>query len=91
MLPKTNALAYQKSFMTLPLGQFPKGSSGKCYKTFYGRKLRLFLISKSVCPWLGWKGLPGTNALAYYEKSYLTVVKSFITLAPDQSSEGPVQ
>jgi hypothetical protein len=30
---------------------------------------------------LGWKGLPGKNALAYYEKSQLTVVKSFITLA----------
>ncbi len=31
---------------------------------------------------LGWKGLPGTNALAYYEKAQLTAVKSFITLAP---------
>ncbi len=31
---------------------------------------------------LGWKGLPGTNALAYYKKSTITAVKSFITLAP---------
>ncbi len=31
---------------------------------------------------LGWKGLPGTNILAYYEKSQLTAVKSFVTLAP---------
>ncbi len=31
---------------------------------------------------LGWQGLPGTNALAYYEKSYLMAVESFITLAP---------
>ena len=31
---------------------------------------------------LGWKGLPGTNSLAYYERSYLTAVKSFITLRP---------
>ncbi len=30
---------------------------------------------------LGWKGLPGINALAYYEKSSLTAVKFFITLA----------
>jgi len=30
---------------------------------------------------LGWKGLPGTNALAYYEKSQFTAVKRFITLA----------
>jgi len=30
---------------------------------------------------LGWKGLPGTNALAYYEKAQLMAVKSFITLA----------
>jgi hypothetical protein len=26
--------------------------------------------------------LPGTNALAYHEKSQLTAAKSFITLAP---------
>ena len=32
---------------------------------------------------LVWKGLPGTNALAYYEKSSLAVVKSFITLATE--------
>jgi hypothetical protein len=31
---------------------------------------------------LGWKGLPGTSAIAYYEKSYLTAVKSFIILTP---------
>ncbi len=24
---------------------------GQCYKTFYGRKLRIFKISWSVCPW----------------------------------------
>jgi hypothetical protein len=31
--------------------------------------------------WKGCKDLPGTNTLAYYEKSKLTTVKSFITLA----------
>jgi hypothetical protein len=31
---------------------------------------------------VGWKGLPGTNALAYYEKPLHSAVKSFITLAP---------
>ncbi len=30
---------------------------------------------------LGWKGLPRTNAIAYYEKVEITGVKSFITLA----------
>ncbi len=24
---------------------------GRCYKTFYGRKLRIFVISQSVCSW----------------------------------------
>ncbi len=24
---------------------------GQCYKTLYGRKLRMFMISLSVCPW----------------------------------------
>ncbi len=31
---------------------------------------------------LGWKNLPGTNALAYYEKAYITAIKGIITLAP---------
>ncbi len=31
---------------------------------------------------LSWKGLPGTNALAYYKNSQITSVKSFITLGP---------
>jgi hypothetical protein len=30
---------------------------------------------------LGWKGLPGTNTLAYYENSEITTVKSFIVKA----------
>ncbi len=30
---------------------------------------------------LGWKGSLGTNALTFYEKAYLTAVKSFITFA----------
>ncbi len=36
---------------------------------------------------LSWKALPGTNALAYYEKSKLTSVKSFITLAPESGKK----
>jgi len=28
------------------------------------------------------KGLPGTNALAYFENSYFTAVKGFITVTP---------
>jgi hypothetical protein len=31
---------------------------------------------------LGWKGLSGTNTLAYYKHSLIVVVKSFITLTP---------
>jgi hypothetical protein len=31
---------------------------------------------------LGWKGLPGTNTLAYYENLLITAVKSFVRLAP---------
>jgi hypothetical protein len=30
---------------------------------------------------LGWKGLPRTNTLVYYEKLQITAVKSFIGLA----------
>jgi hypothetical protein len=49
---------------------------GQCYKTFLSVIYGFFV--KSVCPWqafpalptnirLDWKGLPGTNTLAYYE------------------------
>jgi hypothetical protein len=31
---------------------------------------------------LGWKGLPGTNTLAYYENPNVMVVKSFMVHAP---------
>ncbi len=31
---------------------------------------------------LGWKGLPETNTLAYYENPQITAVKSFIVQAP---------
>ena len=31
---------------------------------------------------LGWKSLPGTNTLAYYENSLIADVKSFIRLGP---------
>ncbi len=26
-------------------------TKGQCYKTFYGRKLRIFKISLHICPW----------------------------------------
>jgi hypothetical protein len=31
---------------------------------------------------LGWKGVSGTNALAYYKELYVTAIKSFIGLGP---------
>jgi hypothetical protein len=34
---------------------------------------------------LGWKSLPETSTLAYYENSQITAVKSFITLAPGRA------
>ncbi len=30
----------------------------QCYKTFYGRKLRLFVLSYSVCPWQAFPAKP---------------------------------
>jgi hypothetical protein len=44
---------------------------------------RLFIrVGSSLTNRQGWKGFPGTNTLAYYKHSLITVVKSFITLAP---------
>ncbi len=37
---------------------------------------------------LGWKGLPEINALAYYEKSSLTAVKSYIGLRSTEMVKG---
>jgi hypothetical protein len=36
---------------------------------------------------LGWKGLPGTNALAYYKNLLITASKSFIRFAPEGGTE----
>jgi hypothetical protein len=33
---------------------------------------------------LGWKGLPETNTLAYYDNQIITAVKKFIVQAPVQ-------
>jgi hypothetical protein len=33
----------------------------------------------------GWKGMPGTSTLAYYEQFKITHEKSFITLVPGVS------
>jgi hypothetical protein len=30
--------------------------------------------------YVGWKGLSGTNTLAYYEHSYITAIKGFMTM-----------
>ena len=35
---------------------------------------------------LGWKGKPGTNALAYYINLSIIAIKSFIKLSPFQSA-----
>jgi hypothetical protein len=51
-------------------------------KHFSGAPLYGRLLALPTNIRLGWKGLPETNALAYYEKAQLTAVKSFITLAP---------
>jgi hypothetical protein len=61
------------------------------YKTFYGRNLRIFVMSLECLSLaqalptnnkLGWRGLPETNTLAYYETPEITAVKSFIVQAP---------
>ncbi len=38
------------------------------------------ILTTNIRP--GWKGMPGTNALAFYEHSLIMSVKSFITLRP---------
>jgi hypothetical protein len=57
----------------------------KCYTTFF-RDLQFSYLASAFVR-LGWKSLPGTNALAYYENSYITDKKSFITLAPGPDND----
>ncbi len=43
---------FELNFPASPIHSIQKGKiRGKCYKTFQGRWLRIFIISKSVCPW----------------------------------------
>ncbi len=51
----------------------------KTHFRFYPLEMLLALPTNIV---LGWKGLTGTNTLAYYEHFYITVVKGFIILGP---------
>ncbi len=51
-------------------------------KHLSGAPLSDRLLAVSTNNRLGWKGLPGANALAHYENSQLMAVKSFITLDP---------
>jgi hypothetical protein len=51
-------------------------------KYLSGTPLEFRLLASPTNISLHWKGLPGTNALAYYEESYLTAIKSFITFPP---------
>ena len=40
------------------------------------------LVGSEVTNKLGWKGLPGINALAYYKQLKITVVKGCVTFGP---------
>jgi hypothetical protein len=42
---------------------------GQRYKTFYGRTLRIFVISYSVCPW---------QALTAYSNKHYSLVRKFV-------------
>ncbi len=70
---KTRSLPYRGAPESLPKPTQVKHLSGA---PLYGNLLALPTNIR-----LGWKGLSGTNALAYYEKAQLTAVKCFITLA----------
>jgi hypothetical protein len=45
----------------------------------------LWLLASPTNNRLGWKGLPGTNAVAYFEKAQLMAVKSFKSQTPDEN------
>ncbi len=49
-------------------------------KNLSGAPLSVRLLGLPTNNKLGWKSLPGTNTLAYYEKAQLTAGKSFIIL-----------
>ncbi len=51
----------------------------KCYKTFYGRKLRLFIISQSICSWQAFQAQSNKHSsllrkfIDYRQKSFKTL------------------
>ncbi len=63
---------------------------GRCQKTFYGRKLRLFIISQSICPWQAFPAQ--SNVQSQPERSDFQVLHSRIGSWPhpqtlDQAGE----
>jgi hypothetical protein len=51
----------------------------------YPSKAHFRILALSTNIRLGWRGLPGTNTLAYYDNPQITAVKSFTVDAPDFS------
>jgi hypothetical protein len=58
-------------------------------KILRGALLQVRLLALPTNIKLGWKCLPVTNTLAYYENSKVTAVKSFITLTSDAAQKQP--
>ncbi len=51
-------------------------------KYLSGAPFKGWLLVSPTNTRLGWKGLPGTNTLAYYNNPLITIVKSYIVQAP---------
>jgi hypothetical protein len=58
-------------------------------KQLSGAPLKGMLLASPTNIRLGWKGLPGTNTLAYYENPLIMTVKSFIVQAPRVVNKAP--
>ena len=73
------ALGQDVSVMKLFSSSFSLGQID--YIVLSGAPLKVRLLALPTNIGQGWKKVPGTNALAYYENLKLTAIKSFITLA----------
>jgi hypothetical protein len=62
-----------------------RGICDQCYKTFYGRNLRIFAMRLSVCPWQAFPDYSNKHS-SLGQKFINYRQKSFITLTPGGQS-----
>ena len=81
-MPRTNTGLLQK-YVNYGRKKFHStGPRAKCYKTFYGRNLRTFVINLSLCPWQAFLVYSNKHSSSLVRKYANYRHKKFLNIGP---------